>query len=348
MADSRSVGAKFDFLFQEPEGAIAFLGSILILLTYYSFVFKRNRNMPGAQLSFVMRPPFSLSPAAMRFIALMGYDTKCLTAGIINASIKGCYHIRWGRNGFLARQTEDPDWDQLSNDEKSALSYRKEHYWPTIKVGGTISSKARKMGDRMDTYLTQRYGNLFDRKSKWIWIGCLISLSLCLLIFALAEGDRTIQNFLGYAIAACVSILLPIYFLGISIGDRYWFGIILSVTWIVIGISLVVMLESNPGTPMYSIVFFPIVVINYVFYRISPTYTPYGKFVMEQIIGYKLYLLNRFSGSQPVAKGDDQIVHELPYAIAMDIDSARTSFFKLILSRQRYQPFNMWNTLLNT
>lgn len=341
-------GGKFLYIFEDPVVLVTFLGSLLLILTYYAVVYKRNRHMPSAAIDLVTTPPYSLSPAAIRYIAGMAYDTKCLTVGIINASIKGCYRIRWGKRGFLALQSSDADWDMLTNDEKSALSYRKEHYWQKISIGGTISVKAKKMGDRMHIYLKRRYGDLFDRKTKWIILGCMISFAFCALIFGLAHGQRSFLNFLGYGMVVSVSILMPLYFLKISLEDKYWFGLSICIIWLAVGFSLAGMIEATPGTPLYTPVFLPFIIINYIFFRISPTYTQYGKHVMEQVIGYKIYLSNRFNGSQPVLRDNDRLIHELPYAMAMDIDSTKTDYFKSILSRQKYQPFKMWDTLLKS
>ena len=187
---------KLTFYFTDPDYLTLFFGVLVILFAYYVFAYRLGRTKSLPDYREVSNPPFNLSPAAIRFVENMGYDTKCLVVGVLNASVKGCYRIKWGKKGFLALQTEHADFSRLTNDEKSALTFRKDNYWERVYLAGSYSTQTRKMGLRMNKFMKQRYGKLYRKKLPWMIAGWGLSVLLCFLLFGLPQGGAISGRFL--------------------------------------------------------------------------------------------------------------------------------------------------------
>ncbi|MCB9233778.1 MAG: DUF2207 domain-containing protein [Bacteroidia bacterium] len=334
---------KFLYYFEDTQFLIAFLASLIILLTYYTIVYRIGRHEPVQSFGPVFMPPFSLSPGAVRYIALKGFDTKCLVVGLMNAAIKGCYKIRWAPKGFLISQAEEPEFDLLSNDEKSALSYRKDNYWEKVVVSTRTSTKTNKMSVRMKTYLKKRYGKLFRRRLGWVIGGAVFSSLACFGIFSLAQGQEVTFKFFAFFIATWIGLFIPLFFLQLSIQDRYWLGLFTCLLYLGMGITALVMIERFTYGPLFFPVVLPFALINYAFFRVMPTYTPFGQKVMGEILSYKSYLNEKFVHVRQLDGSSGDAVRELPYLLALDMETEHTGYFKDILSRVRYSPFKAFD-----
>ena len=339
-----NVGEKLGFYFTDSEYLTLYLGILLILFAFYLFAYRLGRTKPLPDYKEVRTPPFDLSPAAIRFVEGMGYDTKCLIVAVLNAAVKGCYRIRWGKKGFLALQSEEPDFSLLSNDEKTALTFRKDSYWDKIYLAGSYSLKTRKMGFRMNKYLKKRYGKLYRSKTGWFIAGVVLSLALGLLLFGLPQGGRFLGGFCIYMFVLAAFVVTPLIFLRISVRDRYWYGVIMCVFFLLAGMVGLYVLEFKSIGPYMTPVVLPIVAINYFFYKKLPTYTRMGQVVMREIRGYRKYLKDRFVEHEVTqTMSAEEYLQDLPYAMAMDLDYSYTSYFKRILSITKYEPYQAFN-----
>lgn len=333
---------KLTFYFTDPDYLSLYGGVLLIIFAFYLFAFRIGRTKPLPDYREVPDPPFQLSPAAIRYVENMGYDTKCLVVAVLNASVKGCYQIRWGKTGFMARQRPEADFGNLSNDEKSTLSYRKDHYWERIHVGQRHSKQTRKMGIRMQKYMHQRYGRLFRKKMPWTIAGIIVSVVLCFLLFGLPQEGSFLGGFFVYLFVSVILILFPLIFLRIAIRDRYGYGIAMCIFFLVAGVAGIGVLEYHSVGPYMTPVLLPIVALNYLFLKKIPTYTKYGQVVMREIRSYRAYLGQQFQEENPVA---GRALKSVPYAMALDLEYTHTPYFKNILTQTAYEPYQIFNSV---
>lgn len=340
------IGRKLSFYFTDTNYLTLYFGVLVIIFAFYVFAFRLGRTKSLQDFREVSSPPFDLSPAAIRFIENMGFDPQCLVVGVLNASVKGCYRIKWGKKGFLAVKQEQADFSRLTNDEKSALSFRKNHYWDKVHVAGSYSNQTRKMGKRMHFFLKKRYGSLFRTKLPWSIAGIGLSVALSFLLFGLPQEGRFLGGLFAYLIVAAIFVIFPLVFMRIAIRDKYWYGVIMCAFFLLAGVGGIYLLESRSIGPYMTPVLLPIVALNYLFYKKLPMYTRIGQSVMREVRAYKTYLAKNFS---PQAEGEienqETDVRELPYAMAMDLELGSDAYFNRILTDTQYEPYQIFNTL---
>jgi uncharacterized membrane protein YgcG len=87
-------------------------GGLLGLLAYYLLIWTRvGRDPPAGVTHPRYRPPEGESPASMRYLRRMGYDTRCFAAAVLSIAVKGYLVIQdgatrpWERGSYtLCRQ----------------------------------------------------------------------------------------------------------------------------------------------------------------------------------------------------------------------------------------------------
>ena len=100
---------------------------LIALLGYYVFVWNRvGRDPPRGVVIPRYRPPERESPASMRYLLEMGYDNRCLVAGILSLAVKGYLVIEQDagglfRNGKYTLRRDHDSQTPLSPDEQALL-----------------------------------------------------------------------------------------------------------------------------------------------------------------------------------------------------------------------------------
>lgn len=332
---------KFIYYFQDAGNLFLLLFPLVLTTAYFLLVYFRKRYIPKYPDGYLTDPPLGLSPAAMRYISQMGFDTKCLVVGILNASVKGCYNINWRKDRFRAVLATNADFEQLSLDEQLALSYNKENYWGKVIITNTHSTKTMKMSRRMDDYLKKRYGRLINLKRREFIIGAIISGLAGTIAFALSDAKNGLFIFLGYILVMIMGLVLPMVFLTISMKDKYWYGLIISIMYLGAGLTALYFMERFSDAPFIFMQGLPLLAINVLFYKLLPTYTHNGMRLMNLILAYRSYLDKRFKLAEEMGNADESYYAEMPYAMALDLDYRQTQYFQKILSRTKYTPYRV-------
>ena len=82
---------------------------LLALLGYYIFIWNRvGRDPPRGVVIPRYRPPEGESPASMRYLLGMGYDNRCLVAGILSLAVKGYPGDRAGAGRLVPQRRVHP------------------------------------------------------------------------------------------------------------------------------------------------------------------------------------------------------------------------------------------------
>ncbi len=100
---------------------ISLLG-LLFILIYYIEVWSQFGKDPARGVVFPQyKPPLGLSPAALRYVRLMGYDYKAFAATIINLAVKGCLRISEARRRKYTLQRTSGETHGLPPEELGVL-----------------------------------------------------------------------------------------------------------------------------------------------------------------------------------------------------------------------------------
>jgi len=99
------------YLLADNLALIIALLVLAVVVTYFILVWAKVGRDPDAGVIFPhYEPPEGLSPASMRYIRQMGYDSKAFTSAIINLAVKGYLGIDKRDDYLLSRQhdAEEP------------------------------------------------------------------------------------------------------------------------------------------------------------------------------------------------------------------------------------------------
>src|SRR6185436_12992177 len=81
--------AAKQFFLDNPSIVVGVLGILAVSFYYLCAWVMVGRDPERGTIVPLFKPPEDLSPAAVRYLARMGYDRQCLTAALINLAVKG-------------------------------------------------------------------------------------------------------------------------------------------------------------------------------------------------------------------------------------------------------------------
>lgn len=338
------ISEKTSIFFESPY-LYWWTGSLALIFLYYFLIKKvaarHRKSMPLP----VEAPPRGLSPSAMRYLFTKGFDTKALIIGVISAAQKGCYGIIWKRKSFMAIRNPEGDTDLLSPGEKAALYYNSGNLWDRVTLSHNYTGRSHKMGQRMDTYYKSRFKKYFARRRGFQILGILLSIASVIALFLQMPGQNIAPVLAGYLLVFGLFLIIPTVFLLQVIKDRYWYGIAYSVIFFVVGITGLVSIEYFSDAPLFSLFVIPLALLNFLFISGVSGYTRRGQLLANEINGYREYLKHRFERIREDDLPLREYAREIPYAMALDIDYAFTPYFHGILSRVKYEPFQIFDQI---
>lgn len=326
---------------------ILLTGGTLIVLAIYVTLYFLNRYRPQTGSLMLRKPPYNLSAPAIRYISQRGYDTKSVVISLLDAALKGCYKITWRRSGFQAERTPHANFELLNSIERDALASSKFHYWERVAVGSLSNGVTRRVGEKLDRNLKRSYSKLFKKNRGWIAGLILGSLATLFAVFSLQMDGITLKWFGAYLFIFGAFIVLPMIFLLQVIKDRYWYGIFYAALFMVIGTVTLVYLDLRPGTPLFAPAILPLAVINFTFHRKISGYTKKGRAVMDRIHAYQNYLDARFDHYANGMLDIRDLAEDIPYALALDIEDKMTNYFRPMLSRRKFEPYQIFDKIMN-
>lgn len=322
------------------------MGATVLLLTgYFLFVRYWKRPRPLAWSVKVDKLPEWISPAALRYVMQKGFDTKCILVCLLNASIKGCYQIRWASKGFMALRKEDADFSLLNEDERRGLALYPNHYRDRFFVTRDNSRMTRTMAENMDVYYKTSFRRFFRKKRGWLAGGFIASILLSAVIMIIAGFEKHLLTWMLYEFVLWIFLILPVFFFSLIFRDRYWFGMAYCFTFIVMGIFALTSIETYLTAPLLTpIVLIPILIPVF-FLRKVEAYTVAGQRMVNMANAYRDSLRRRMEDVK--AEGGDmmELAAEMPYILALDLEDSITPYFENMLSRTRYEPFQIFDRM---
>lgn len=312
-------------------GAIFGLLGLHLTLAWYLFAWVRVGRDPSAGAIYARyEPPEDYSPAMLRYIWKMRYDTTGLAAAMVSLAVKNALKIEKEGKTYVAQKL---DGKSESKTEKALLSAlfrggktlrfeNKNH----ARVSGAIKSHEKALSKRLE-------GRYFNRNRWWLAPGILLSLlsamALVLLVpleevgpavflsvflviwssftFALViQAGRAWRDLKG-VLGKLRALMTTLFSLPFVLGALAVTGVF---AWLVGVIALVVLLG--------------LLAANLLFYQLIKAPTILGRRMLDHIEGLRLYL-NVAERQEIESRHRDappQTLEEferlLPYAIALD------------------------------
>lgn len=333
------------------EGLILILSTLLIFAYFFVTWVKYGRDEPVGTIIPLFHPPENLSPAAIRYICNMGADKKTFTTTIVSMAVKGFLKIKQVGNEFTLEKMPDADTTKLAVEEtKIAKKLFDEDVITVSQVNQPIFQGAEK---GLSASLSAQFENKYFKTNIDIFIpGFLISLLV--LGFSLLKADDPMMLF--YLLCWLVPWTIASYFLWqqtvskfrYALGAPGFTSLFTALFYFLFFIPFFVSEIVVLGVMFYQVPFITftalitIVIMNMVFCNILKQYTPSGRKLVDQILGFRLFLatterhrLEQFTQLDNTPESFEKL---LPYAIALDVENAWSEHFNALLTQAGQDP----------
>jgi hypothetical protein len=323
---------------------------LAVLLAYYILVWNAVGKDPekGAIMP-LYTPPESLSPAAMRFMAEMGYDDKVFAAAVIDMAVKGHLTIS-DKDDKYTLAKKDGATAKLSPDEQRIASH-------LFRSGKSIVLERRNHSaiaaakNALKTSLAFTFEKThFVNNRRALVTGVIISAAAAAASFlsALDQGEVVFLGIwlTGWSIgvvflATLVAKLWGQVFSGVrslgtqvgSIGAAVFMTLFALPFFGAEVFALFTLAQSST-----SLALFPVIVaaVNILFYHLLKAPTMLGRRILDKIEGFKMFLAateaDRLQRMYAVDRTSELYEKYLPYALALGVEQQWTEQFAEVLS----------------
>jgi uncharacterized membrane protein YgcG len=323
---------------------------LLVLLGYYLMVWAAVGKDPAqGTIMPLYQPPDNLSPAAIRFLAKLGYDDKVFAAAVLDMAVKGHLSISDSDGRYtLALKREagaklSPDEQRIASQlfrsgaaialERAnhaaiaaaknalktslALAFEKSHFVTNRRafVAGVLISAAAAAA----AFLAARDQAEVVFLGIWLtgWsIGVVFLATLVAKLWRqVFSGARRLGTALGSIGAAVFMTLFAMPFFGAEI------------------FALFTLAQSSPALALLP----PVVgAVNILFYHLLKAPTLLGRRMLDRIEGFKMFLSatekDRLQRLAPADRTPAFFEKYLPYALALDVEQQWTEQFAHVLT----------------
>ena len=316
------------------------LGLAVLLIYYGSVWLAVGKDPQKGTIIPRYEPPQGFSPAAARYLRLMGFDDGAFTAAIISLAAKGILTIEKEGSIYVLTSTGNDAPDRTTQDER-ILAKKLFELGPTLRLEQANHSRLNGAKQALTSSLALVLETHYFLRNTGFWIlGLLVSTIPVVISLAAARAALPIVFILlwlliwsivvGAMISATISAFTSGRTLqGIGIGAfslPFLFGEIagLGMLWAVAG-GLVVAI-------------FVITLLSHAaFYHLLKRPTLVGQKTLDEIEGFREYLTvaeeERLNLLNPPDRTPELFERFLPFAFALDAEQAWSRAFDAILAQ---------------
>ena len=342
---------------KEPTTYVALAGLVLLVGFYLLAWIRVGRDPARGTIIPLFAPPQGFSPAAVRFVEQLGFDHKAFAAAVVDMAVKGSLLIKEDDGNYtLVRR--DAGGANLSPGEQRVAA-KLFAGGDSLKLGNENHAAIKSAIGALESYLKAEFEKkYFATNSIYLVPGIFITLaslgsmvltamdtavagfgSLWLLIWTVACYFLAVTVYRKWQLALGGGFRLGNYLgaLGITIFASFFFiGEIFGSVLLVEAVSLLaVLLLAAMG------------LVNALFYHLLKAPTMFGRRIMDQIEGFKMYLSvaekERLEMLNPPEKTPELFEKYLPYALALNVENQWSQQFAEVLAQagaggQAYSP----------
>lgn len=344
---------KVRFFFSDNRDALLLAVGFLMILVYYLIAWSGvGRDPARGVIMALYEPPQNLSPAAMRYLQRMGFDTKTFAAAILDMAVRGYLTIKQQAGSYTLYLT-GKDASILTADEKQVAEYLfpgRDQIWLHNENHQIIQGALKALKKWLAAAEQKTY---FVTHSRYL-IAPVVFSALVAVVYLAALGRPQI------VMGAFLAFWLSIWTLGVA-------GVLRKVasTWRAvfrarnstteeaadIGKGLVALLAAIPlllgellgvflllKLTSLALVLFVIASgalhLLFVYLLKAPTFA--GRRLMDQVEGFKMFLGavdgHRLNRAVPPQQTPEIFEKFLPFAVALDVEQDWAEKFSGVLA----------------
>lgn len=346
---------KFNYFLKDNYTIFFAIAGLILVCIYYLTVWSFVGIDPAKGTIIPQYyPPKGFSPAAVRYITRMGFDTKTFAATILNLAVKGYLTIQESKGVYSIYKTKKENIE-LSPEEQKVVdkllgksdSFTFSQTWHT-----TIKETLQTLKNYLQLNFEKNY---FLNNYRYFTTGLIISIIIIILIaipLALSRGGEAIFLLLF------MSVWLSIWTTGVTFlviqAFTSWknalFGSIHQITSLIgavflslfslpfIGGEIAGIYMLSSATSGWFIIYLLLLgILNYIFYHLLTAPTLMGRQVLDKIEGFKMFLTvtekDRLNILNPLGRTPELFERYLPYALALDVEQAWAEQFSEVLKQ---------------
>ncbi|MCU0559043.1 MAG: DUF2207 domain-containing protein [Desulfobacterales bacterium] len=356
-----TLAAKSAHLLRDNLTLLVAAAGILFLLGYYLLVWAAVGKDPARGVIMpIYTPPDNLSPAAMRFIAQMGYDHRVFAAAVIDMAVKGALAIE-EKGGTTTLRRKEGGPVALSAEEQKIAA----HLFRSAKALALERSRHAAVAAAVNALRTSLAFTFekthFVTNRRAFFTGAAVSAAVVAAAF-LSALDQAEAVFLGIwltgwsigvvFLAVMVAKLWGQVFTGMrhlnswvgSLGAALFMSAFALPFFGAEVFALVMLARESPGL---AALLATVVLANVLFYHLLKAPTLLGRRLLDRIEGFKMFLAateaDRLQRMLPAARTPELFERFLPYALALGVEQQWAEQFAGELAAARpggdgYQP----------
>ncbi|MFK8012178.1 MAG: DUF2207 domain-containing protein [Marinicellaceae bacterium] len=321
--------------------------SVTMLLLYPLYFYKTWKKVgidpPKGAVFPQFKPPNNISPAAMQYVSNNYYDTKSFSVAIMNLAVKKYISIEQkSKKEYKLTQLNKKGNADLSRGEARIYDYifRQKK---SITLDKTYNSTIKTADGLLKSRIVNEHkaACFKDNLKQWI-VGVGISLVMVLINWA------HFFNFSSHALPFLISSFGVILFSATSLVmfKKPYQKLIAGIIAIII-VLMVFISQSEKVYSAYVALVLIMVAVNAVFYHLIKAPTVFGRKLMDDIEGFKMYLQtaeqDRLEIMHPPEMTPELFEKYLPYALALGVENKWSQQFNNTMKIQgkdstSYQP----------
>ncbi len=296
--------------------------ALLTLLMFYTLAWHRVGRDPEAGVIIpLFYPPKDISPAAMRYILEEDTGHKNFTAALINLAVKGYVKLKKISKGYEVVKVQSPQNLKPMSSGESIIMRRLLKSRNKVVIDKKYDAKIKTAMKQLNNRLKTEYKAKCFKDNRMLgFFG--VGLSVMTLLFLMIHLNVLSSEFFGgFAVLFAVGgyAFFTIYK---SFSGKFDFG-----NLAFIGLVAVSLFSDMANELPMEVLFFGVflLVVNAIFIYLLKSPTPFGREMMDDIEGFKLYLStaeqHRLDIMHPPEMTPELFEKYLPYAIALGVEN---------------------------
>jgi uncharacterized membrane protein YgcG len=348
-----SSSEKLEFFFRDNRDALLLAAGFLVIVLYYLMAWSAvGRDPARGVIMPLYEPPRDLSPAGMRYLLRMGFDSKTFAAAILDMAVLGYLTIKEQAGSYTLYLTGKSNLS-LPPDERQVAAYLfdgRDQIWLHQENHQVISATLKALKKWLAAAEQKTY---FVTNSLYLIAPVVLSIIIVISYF-LALGLPQVVG------GAFISVWLSIWTIGVA-GLVYgafsaWRGVFHPHPSALSGMSdigkaLFLTVFSIPflagevmgfvfllkfSSPSLMIFLISCGALHILFLYLMKAPTLAGRRLMDQVEGFKLFLGavdgDRLNRAAPPAQTPAIFEKFLPYALALDVEQDWAEKFSGVLA----------------